>query len=42
MPEMNLRQEGFTYSACGPFKKAKKENKNLKKWEIHDKFIKTN
>ena len=23
MPEMNLRQAGFTYSACGPFAKNK-------------------
>ena len=26
MPEMHLKQPGFTYSACGPFKK----NKELK------------
>ena len=24
MPEMHLRQPGFTYSACGPFTKNKK------------------
>ena len=24
MPEMHLRQPGFTYSACGPFTKTKK------------------
>ena len=42
MPEMNLRQCGFTYSACGPFIKNKKEHKNLKKKEDHDIFIKTN
>ena len=43
MPEMHLRQSGFTYRACGPFtKKTKKEYKNLKKKEIHDIFIKTN
>ena len=31
MPEMNLKQPGFTYSACGPFKKKKKKKKrNLK------------
>ena len=24
MPEMHLRQPGFTYSACGPFTKYKK------------------
>ena len=23
MPEMHLRQPGFTYSACGPFTKTK-------------------
>ena len=23
MPEMHLRQPGFTYSACGPFSKCK-------------------
>ena len=23
MPEMHLRQSGFTYSACGPFTKHK-------------------
>ena len=27
--EMNLRQPGFTYSACGPFTKTNKELKNL-------------
>ena len=32
MPEMHLRQPGFTHSACGPFtKKKKKEYKSLKK-----------
>ena len=41
MPEMHLRQPGFTYSACGPFTK-NKEHKNLKKQQIHDMFIKTN
>ena len=34
MPEMHLKQPGFTYSPCGPFTKAKKESKNLKKQEI--------
>lgn len=34
MPEMNLRQWGFTYSACVPFtKKTKQEYKNSKKQE---------
>ena len=26
MPEMDLRQLGFTYSACGPFTKNKEKN----------------
>ena len=30
MPEMNLRQPGFTYSACGPFNKSKERTKNFK------------
>ena len=42
MPEMDLRQPGFTYIACGPLKKTKEESKNLKKQEVHDIFIKTN
>ena len=25
MPEMHLRQPGFTYSSCGPFTKTSKE-----------------
>ena len=37
MPEMYLRQPGFTYSACGPFTKTKNT-----KQEIQDVFIKTN
>ena len=31
MPEMHLRQPGFTYSACGHLLKIKKEFKNLRK-----------
>ena len=27
MPEMHLRQHGFTYSACGPFTKNKQRIK---------------
>ena len=42
MPQMHLRQPGFTYSACGPLKRTKKESKNLKKQEIQDILIKTN
>ena len=41
MPEMHLKQPGFTYSACGPFTK-NKEFKNLKKQEIQDIFTETN
>ena len=35
MPEMHLKQPGFTYSACSPFTKNKKKKlKNLCKLEI--------
>ena len=27
MPEMHLREPGFTYSACGPFTKKRKNSK---------------
>ena len=30
MPEMHLRQSGFTYSACGTSKKKKKQRKKAK------------
>ena len=42
MPEMHLREPGFTYSACRRFIKNKKEHKNLNKQEIQDIFIKSN
>ena len=42
MPEMHLRQPGFTYSVYVPFTKKKKGCKNLKKLGIQDIFIKTN
>ena len=29
MPEMNLKQPGFTYSACGPFTKSKERIKKF-------------
>ena len=32
MPEMHLRQPGFTYSACGPFTK-KKEREKIRETE---------
>ena len=31
MPEMHLRQPGFTYSVCGPFTKKKKTKTKTKK-----------
>ena len=31
MPEMHLRQPGFTYSACGPFTKNKERIQRFKK-----------
>ena len=34
MPEMHLKQPGFTYSACGPFTKNKERIKKFK--EIGD------
>ena len=42
MPEIHLRQQRFTYSACRPFTKNKERIKNLKIQEIQDIFIKTN
>ena len=42
MPEMHLRQPGFTYSACGPFTKNKERIQKLKKQEIQAIFRKMN
>ena len=42
MPEMHLRQPGFTYSVCGPFTENKERTTILKKQEIQDIFIKSN
>ena len=43
MPEIHLKQPGFTYNACGPFTKNKRKNtKNKKKQSIHGTFIKMN
>ena len=39
MPEKHLKQPGFTYSACGPFAKKKKELKSLCGMEIQILFI---
>ena len=34
MPEMHLRQPGFTYSVCGPFSKKKERIKKFKEtWD---------
>ena len=41
MPEMHLRQSGFTYIACGSFTKNKEKNlKKLKKEEIQNELNK--
>ena len=42
MPERDLKQSGFTYSACGPFTKTKKEFRNFKKQEVQTIFTKMN
>ena len=34
MPEMHLKQPGFTYSACGPFTKNKERIEKLCRLEI--------
>ena len=41
-PEMHLKQPGFTYSACGPFKKISKESKDFHRQEIQNTFTKMN
>ena len=38
MPKMHLKKPGFTYSACDPFTKTKKELKNLCRREIQTLF----
>ena len=42
MPEMHLRQPGFTHNACGPFTKNKERIQNLKKHEIQNIFTEMN
>ena len=42
MPEMHLKQPGFTYSAFGPFTKKKKKLESLCRLEIQILFIKMN
>ena len=39
IPEMHLKQPGFTYSACGLFSKNRERIEILKKQEIEDTFI---
>ena len=39
---MHLKQPGFTYSACGPLLKIKREFKSLKRQEMQDVFTKMN
>ena len=41
MPEMHLKQPGFTYSACGPFTKNKERIQKFKQ-EIQAIFTKMN
>ena len=36
MPEMHLQQPGFTYSACGPFRKNKERIEKFMKTENKD------
>ena len=40
MPEMHLRQPGFTYSACGPFTKNKERIEKFMKLVIQILFTK--
>ena len=42
MPEMHLKQPGFTYRACGPFTKSKERIKELKKQVIQNTFTEMN
>ena len=43
MPEMHLKQPGFTYSACGPFTKKKERiEKFMKKGNMQILFTKMN
>ena len=39
MPEINLRQPGFTYSACGPFTKTKERIQKFKQTGDFYKFL---
>ena len=40
MPELHLRQTGFTCSVCGPFTKNKERIQNFTKQDIQNIYIK--
>ena len=42
IPEMHLKQPGFTYNACGLFTKNKERIQKFNKLEIQDIFTKMN
>ena len=42
MPEIHLKQPGFTYSACGPFTKTKEQIQKFKETGDTKIFTKTN
>ena len=42
MPEMHLKQPGFTYSACGPFTKNKERIEKFMQMKIQILFTETN
>ena len=42
MPEMHLKQPGFTYSTCGPFTKNKERIQKFREQEIQAIFTKMN
>ena len=42
MPEMHLKQPGFTYNVCGPFARNKQRIKNLCKHKIQIIFTRMN
>ena len=42
IPEMHLKQPGFTYSTCGPFTKNKEKIQKIQKLEMQAIFTKMN
>ena len=42
MPELHLKQQGFTYNACGPFTKHREIIRNLEKQVIQNIYTETN